>query len=85
MSKRRHAPKRTYYRIPLYKGQKEAKLIYGAEVSMAELVAVSGRRRRGDSRGLGKVLFFDLDIDYMDSSAFEHFVGLPAYDKWIFL
>lgn len=42
-------------------------------------------RKKGRFSGTGEVLVFHLDIDYMDSSAFEHFVGLPAYDKCIFL
>lgn len=47
-------------------------------------MAVSCKKPRGSSSGTGKGLFLDLDIGYMDGSAFEHVIVLHTYDKCIF-
>lgn len=42
------------------------------EVSVVDLNGSEWKKHRGRFSGTEKVLFLDLDIGYMDGSAFEH-------------
>lgn len=55
------------------------------EVSMVDLSGSEWKKPRGLSSGTGKGLFLDLDMGYMDGSAFEHVIRLHTYNKCIFL
>ena len=51
---------------------------------MVDLNGREWKKHRGCFSGTEKVLFLDLDIGYMDGSAFECVIGLHFYNKCIF-